>query len=285
MSKIIYEVIGWTGKPEDYGCEGFEAKSNEDYEAARYAVIKEIRKHGYSFAGDLFVDFMPVLNNGKVFDGFSWRGWGAVMADAWKNPDDYAYMLWYMDDYNVEGRPVAHKYPDEGVDKSRIVPNADKVEFSTDLKDYGYDEDDFKREEKSLEEMILKDFESTRELLKQNPDMKVLSLTSTDAESFQKIKSGEQTVVVFLDNDENIKVGNSLRFACDDPEAGGTLNAEIVGTEWFLSFEALFSVDMMLEKTGFKGLTPKEAAAKMYEQYGEEDEQNYGVLAVEIKVE
>ena len=122
-----YEVVGWTAW-NDAKYPEFEYVSDEDSQEAWDAVIKNVRDNGYSFGGDAHQnrkDCTPVLNNGKSFR-CSMREWGALMAEAWEVPDEdgYAYMLWYMDDYNEEHRPEGLQtpvYPTAGVDKKRIV--------------------------------------------------------------------------------------------------------------------------------------------------------------------
>lgn len=122
-----YEVIGWTAY--DNGkYPSFEYVSDEDSQEAWDAVAKNIRDNGYSFGGDAHqnrVGCTPILNNGHAFR-CSMREWGALMADAWQVTKEggYAYMLWYMDDFNEESRPEGLQqpvYPKPGVDQKRIV--------------------------------------------------------------------------------------------------------------------------------------------------------------------
>lgn len=52
--------------------------------AAQYAIIDDIKEHGYQFSGWAHQEgygCVPVLNDGKLYR-FSQRGWGGVMAEA-----------------------------------------------------------------------------------------------------------------------------------------------------------------------------------------------------------
>lgn len=109
-----YEVIGWTY----CGTQAF--PEHKDITACvDDAIIREIRRHGYLFGGDVHEDFCPVLNDG-TYVSYSWRGWGKIMALAYGNEDELGYMFAYMDNL-IE--PDKRKYPKYGeVDYSRIVP-------------------------------------------------------------------------------------------------------------------------------------------------------------------
>lgn len=109
-----YEVIGWTT------C-GTQAYPEHKVITASVdaAIIKEIRKHGYFFGGDVHENYCPVLNDG-TYVSYSWRGWGRIMALAHGNQDELGYMIAYMDDL-ID--PAVRKRPKRGeVDVSRIVP-------------------------------------------------------------------------------------------------------------------------------------------------------------------
>lgn len=121
-----YEVIGWTSYesteyPEIDECD------EEKYYAARLAVVEEVKKNGFAFGGDAHQyrdGCAPVLNSGEIFR-FSWRGWGALMAEAHEenNESGMAYMNWYMMGYYDEEDEQDVCYPKAGVDKSKIVKN------------------------------------------------------------------------------------------------------------------------------------------------------------------
>lgn len=109
-----YEVIGWTYS----GTQAF--PMHKDITASvDAAIIKEIRKHGYFFGGDVHENYCPVLNDG-TYVSYSWRGWGRIMALAHGNQDELGYMIAYMEDLIA---PEVRKRPEWGkVDCSRIVP-------------------------------------------------------------------------------------------------------------------------------------------------------------------
>ena len=77
----------------------------------------EIRKHGYKFDGPYHQDGKmgtPIIEGG-LYMTFSYRGWGAVMADAWSSADrtPYDYMDFYMmDQYSDEFKTPEYELPD-----------------------------------------------------------------------------------------------------------------------------------------------------------------------------
>lgn len=85
-----YKVIGWTNY------ENYEIPfSNKTIGfAERNAIIDEIKKHKYLFSGwdhqESWDNTVPILNDGKK-RGFSQRGWGGVMAEAYDYMGDYDY--------------------------------------------------------------------------------------------------------------------------------------------------------------------------------------------------
>ncbi len=109
-----YEVIGWTSLGDE------KYPLHEPITASvDFAIIKEIRKHGYLFGGDAHKRYCPVLNDG-TYVSYSWRGWGRIIALAYEEEGEYAYMYGYMDELI---KPSAHKYPkDKAVEDIRIVP-------------------------------------------------------------------------------------------------------------------------------------------------------------------
>ena len=108
-----YEVIGWT-----YGGTQVYPQHKCITACVDAAIIKEIRRHGYFFGGDVHENYCPVLNDG-TYVSYSWRGWGRIMALAHGNEDELGYMIAYMDDL-ID--PAVRKRPERGkVDNSRIV--------------------------------------------------------------------------------------------------------------------------------------------------------------------
>jgi len=102
-------------------------------------------------------------------------------------------------------------------------------------------------------------------------------------EPFVQICDGVKTVEVRLldEKRQKIKVGDIICFTRKDSTE--SLYAEVIALYRYQSFVELFS-SPHFAKTGFVGLTPSEAANKMYEYYDKASEQNYGVLGIEIKV-
>ena len=104
-----YKVIGWTWY------ENYNIPFSDDTIgfAERNAIIDEIKKHKYLFTGwdhqESWESCVPILNDGKK-RGFSQRGWGGVMAEAYGDMGDYDYS-----NYTFHGRlnsPYV-KYPSE----------------------------------------------------------------------------------------------------------------------------------------------------------------------------
>ncbi len=115
-----YEVIGWTYDSDTKYPEHRTITASVDR-----AIIKEIREHGYLFGGDAHENYCPVLNDGTLVS-YSWRGWGRIMALAYEEEGEYAYMMGYMDSMIKE---EARKYPSDGlVEDIRIVPKESLTE-------------------------------------------------------------------------------------------------------------------------------------------------------------
>ncbi len=115
-----YEVIGWT-----YDSDSKYPSHEVITASVDKAIIKEIRKHGYLFGGDVHENYCPVLNDGTLVS-YSWRGWGRIIALAYEEEGEYAYMYGYMDSLI---KPNARKYPaDRLVEDIRIVPKESLTE-------------------------------------------------------------------------------------------------------------------------------------------------------------
>ena len=88
-----YKVIGWTWY-DNYNIP-FSDKTIGFSE--RNAIIDDIRKNKYLFTGwdhqESWDNCVPILNDGKK-RGFSQRGWGGVMAEAYGQMNDYDYSLY-----------------------------------------------------------------------------------------------------------------------------------------------------------------------------------------------
>lgn len=104
-------------------------------------------------------------------------------------------------------------------------------------------------------------------------------------EPFGKIVSGEKTVEIRLYDEKRrvIVVGDTIVFHKGDSREP-KLTAIVVGLHRFDSFIELFQSDLYA-KTGCCYLTPDEAANSMYAYYSKEQEEEYGVLGIEIKLQ
>lgn len=98
---------------------------------------------------------------------------------------------------------------------------------------------------------------------------------------FKEIKSGVKTVEVRLGDEKRkrIKKGDEICFDCD----GEKIFAEVAELFRFDSFSALFASDLK-DKCGMAELSAEERAEKMSEYYSKEDEEKYGVLAIELRL-
>lgn len=100
---------------------------------------------------------------------------------------------------------------------------------------------------------------------------------------FEQIKNGEKTVEIRLNDEKRkcLKVGDVLRFT----QVGGneTVTARIVALHSFETFLQLFSSDLF-EKTGSGNMTAEQAAESMYAYYSRQQEERFGVLAIELQL-
>lgn len=104
-----------------------------------------------------------------------------------------------------------------------------------------------------------------------------------DEQPFRLIKSGKKTVEIRLYDErrKNVKRDDSIIFSCGD--CAETLTVRVNGIKRFDSFIELMLSDLF-DRTGFDGYTPEQAAQSMYEYYTPEQENRYGVVAIEIEL-
>ena len=103
-----YDIIDWGSYWDDYPEEG------EITFAKRYFLIDYIRSEGILFSGEDHQDeygCIPIFNDGKMFIT-SRRGWGGIMAEAYRDYGLYDYSL-YADKYSVPREECV--YPDSKV--------------------------------------------------------------------------------------------------------------------------------------------------------------------------
>ena len=91
------KVTSWTNW-EDNRYSGIDDLSQEEYDKATDAVIKEIKEKGYKFSGSDHQNMdncCPVIDDKYIF-GVSMRSWGAIMQKAYDlpNEDGLGYVLW-----------------------------------------------------------------------------------------------------------------------------------------------------------------------------------------------
>lgn len=115
-----YEIIGWTYYDDP---QYEEIRDPEKMAYLTTTVIKEIRRCGYRFTGDMHATargYVPVFNSGEKFCT-SQRQWGAIMAQAWheENKNGMGYAKWHL---GMGGADCdAFIYPELGVDACRIA--------------------------------------------------------------------------------------------------------------------------------------------------------------------
>ena len=216
--------------------------------AANQAVITELREKGYRFGGDAHQEkrgCCPVLNNGaKVC--YSMRGWGAIMAEALGiNTDKYADMEWYMDGWTRVGI-VGY----EGIERKSVYPHpgVDKTRISPALCG------------KTIHTMHLA------------------------KAPFDSIARGEKTVEVRLNDEKRqaVKAEDIIVFNSFD-DARDIVVAQVVRLYHFNRFQELFASELF-PKTGSTDISAEEAVKNMYQYYTEEQEEQYGVLGIEVKL-
>lgn len=101
---------------------------------------------------------------------------------------------------------------------------------------------------------------------------------------FAAIREGRKTYELRLYDEKRqaLRVGDTLRFT--ETESGETLSAKIVGLHRFPTFAALYDA-LPLEKCGYR---KEELAAASPEDmrayYTKEEEEKYGVVAIEIRI-
>ena len=286
METKEYEVIGWVFYDDDFPT--FEGRTEKDELAARLAVIKEIRKHGYAFCGDSHLNregCVPILSDGRAYR-CSQRGWGAVMAEAWgvDNEDGYAYMTFYMEAYAEEGRPEGArepKFPEPFFDEKMIVTG---VGFSDEIPEgyepYGTGPKDYFKMLEEVEELA----KEINMLLLASPEDEeehpLIVDMRLEEEYFDKIYSGEKTLEIRLldEKRQRLAVGDTVQFICKN-NAARHLRTEVTDLKFFPSFAALYR-SPEFTRAGAGDVSEQEFVLSMREIYPQEKEEKYGVLAI-----
>lgn len=99
---------------------------------------------------------------------------------------------------------------------------------------------------------------------------------------FKKIQNGKKTVEARLYDEKrrSFKIGDIVEFT-DINAPGKKLSAQIVALHLFASFSKLFNGFPM---NSFGEKTKEDFLDSIGKFYSKEDEQNYGALAIEIKL-
>ena len=101
---------------------------------------------------------------------------------------------------------------------------------------------------------------------------------------FEMIKSGQKTIELRLYDEkrQQIKIGDEITFT--NTVSGETLETSVINLHRFDSFEELYK-SLPLLQCGYTSETVKNATPADMEQYYSVEEQNeYGVLGIQIRV-
>lgn len=232
-----YEVIGWT-----VDCDGDYEQHEAITAPVDAAIIKEIRKHGYLFGGDMHEEYCPILNDGTLVS-YSWRGWGRIMALA-HGLEETDYMYGYMD---MLLKPEARKYPKRGLfEGARIFPREQLAEtFTMHLNGKMFDA--VKAGTKTIEVRL---FDEKRKLI-----------DIDDYIEFSRMGGG----------DERIKKRVADLFLEETFEELFESSTFDENGDWVRQFTP--------EQFGSpKGCTTEEFVDGMYQIYSKDDEEKYGVI-------
>lgn len=107
-----------------------------------------------------------------------------------------------------------------------------------------------------------------------------------DAEPFEKIRDGEKTIELRLNDDKRrkVKVGDKIIFTLNGSE-NDYIMTRVVALHKFSSFKELYS-KLPLDKCGYSNLEAKSADPNdMRRYYTAEDEAKYGVVGIEIELD
>lgn len=107
-NKTPHKVVGWI-----YRINGLYKRANDEDGLYSAALINDIDEHQYAFAGQS-IDLVPIFEDGTFID-FSSRGWGHILALAYREAKDFSYSgyAFYGFDHT--------NYPDEGTYDKRVA--------------------------------------------------------------------------------------------------------------------------------------------------------------------
>ncbi|MGN0789241.1 MAG: ASCH domain-containing protein [Christensenellales bacterium] len=104
-------------------------------------------------------------------------------------------------------------------------------------------------------------------------------------EPFDKIKKREKTIELRLYDEKRrlLSVGDKIRFTLVDDDSQ-TIDATVVNLYLFSSFRELLSTDLF-DKCGCGGTSIDQAVSNMRKYYTEKQEEEYGVVGIEIDID
>ena len=101
---------------------------------------------------------------------------------------------------------------------------------------------------------------------------------------FEKIRSGKKTIELRLNDEKRREIGIGDEIVFTDREHGEKILTEVVALHRFESFEALYSA-LPLEKCGYsREEIPVASPADMDAYYTREQQEEHGVLGIELRV-
>jgi ASC-1-like (ASCH) protein len=102
-------------------------------------------------------------------------------------------------------------------------------------------------------------------------------------EYFAAIKEGKKVIEVRLNDEKRrkIKIGDTIEFV-QVPDAIQTLEAEVIGLQVFSTFKEMYET-VPFSDMGCEGWSMEDMVKGTYEIYSQEQENEWGALAIRIK--
>ncbi|MGM7700650.1 ASCH domain-containing protein [Pseudalkalibacillus sp. Hm43] len=103
-------------------------------------------------------------------------------------------------------------------------------------------------------------------------------------EYFDLMESGHKTIEIRLNDEKRrrIQIGDTIEFT-KLPDQDETLQVDVIKLKHYQTFNELYE-DLPYSKMGCAGWTLQELVDGTYEIYTPEQEKQYGVLAIEVRV-
>lgn len=104
-------------------------------------------------------------------------------------------------------------------------------------------------------------------------------------EPFEQIKERSKTVEIRLYDEKrkNINVGDKIVFHCRSANTEAII-VTVTALDWFKTFRELFQSELF-DRTGCGNMSVDEATEYMYNYYGKEQEEEFGVIAIGFQID